>query len=189
MATFEDSIRAAFSPKPPEPSDTLRVADLFCGAGELSQAARRAGVEVVYAEDPDAKARRVYTADTGIRAAPRREKIPFDRISEFDILTVRLPDGSEEQAFGRALRFLRIRRPHAFVLAGDGADDGEFLRLVWEKTHQLGYEISANRGRSAYVVGASCPFPAGEAEDVDDEVESVVRKVVAAVRAKAMGED
>ena len=62
----------------PSPSATLRVADLYPNTGELSQVVRDAGLDVVYAHEPDSSG-----------------KLNFDRIPDFDFLTVTLPSGAE----------------------------------------------------------------------------------------------
>ena len=152
--TFKDAVASVFMPAPPTPSDTLRVADLFCGTGELGLAAKNAGLSVVYAEEPDADARQIYAASIGVTPQGIAANIVFDQIPSFDILMASLPDAETERvkAFSRALRFLRIRRPDAFVLMGDAQHAGDkFLKLVQDKTQRMGYTAT----RVAIVPGMS----------------------------------
>ena len=132
---FGDAVQAVARPGAPLLPDVLRVADLYCGDGTLGRAARSAGLEVVCAEEPDAQARRDAN---GVRVEPVRRRLDFDRIPAFNIL---LASVSPAGAFDHALRFIRVRRPQAFVLMGRG--DDAFLRAVREKTRRLGYEVRA----------------------------------------------
>ena len=122
---------------PPSPSGVLRVADLYSDAGELDSAARSIGLEVVYAHQPG----EIVGDISG-----------HDQIPPFDLLTVNLPDGAWEEAFAFALRFLRVRRPVAFLLASvsETHADDDFARTVQEKTRRLGYRVDGNRG---FIVG------------------------------------
>ena len=69
-------------------------------------------------------------------------------VPPFDLLAVNLPGGDWGEAFSFALRFLRVRRPVAFILTGDGA--GEFAPPVQERTGRLGYRVDGNGN---FVVG------------------------------------
>ena len=106
-------------------------------------------------------------------------KLNFDRIPDFDFLTVTLPSGAEGNAFAYALRFLRVRRPWAFILASEERDgDGEFLWRVQDKTWRLGYEINrTNTGNGLSLVigtlGRDLPPSSG-----DPLRESLVERLV-----------
>ena len=63
-------------------------------------------------------------------------------VPPFDLLAVNMPDGDWGEAFSFALRFLRVRRPVAFILTGDGA--GEFAPQAQERTRRLGYRVDGN---------------------------------------------
>lgn len=140
-------------PKSPPSATRYRVADLYSGTGELSTAVRDAGLDVVYQHDPD---------DNG--------KLNFDNIPDFDFLTANMPDTDERRkdALALALRFLRVRRPWAFVFAGEERDgDSEFLWHVQDKTWRLGYEINrTNTGNGLSLVigmlGQDLPTPSGD---------------------------
>ena len=119
------------------PSGVLRVADLY--AGELGHAARSIRLEVVYTHQPGETVGDISG---------------YDQIPPFDVLCANLPDGAWEEAFTFALRFLRVRRPAAFLLVGAQAD---LLHPVQERTQRLGYGVSGNDG---FIVGViwSEPF-------------------------------
>ena len=173
--TFNDAVRAVFRPAPPPPSDTVRVADLYCGTGELSLAAQAVGLSVVYAEEPDIRVRQEYASRMGFTPDGCVENISFDRIPPFDVLTASLPEPlGQEQAFSRVLRFLRIRRPEAFMLMGEKTTTvpnngaAEFLQLIRDKTRRLGYQVMGGNedfgvpddgsSNSACVVGSLRPI-------------------------------
>ena len=142
---FDDAVRAVFGPaKPPlSPSGKLRVANLYCGAGALSQAAIEAGMEVVYAHDPNKRVRTSYERKIGL--APDDGELPdFSIIPSFDIVLATLPQDGIEDALSFVLRYLRVRRPDTFVLVGPVEDNEQALvTLVREKTQSLGYQVAS----------------------------------------------
>ena len=109
----------------------------------MSQAAREAGMEVVYAHDPNKRARTVYEKKIGL--APDENAIPnFENIPAFDIVLASLPKDDIEGAIGFVLRYLRVRRPDTFVLVGPIEDNEQALvTLVREKTQSLGYQVAS----------------------------------------------
>lgn len=149
---FDDTVDALLRPIPPPPSATLRVADLYCGdrelgqLGQLGQAAKDAGLDVVYAREPESAA----------------ERLDFELIPPFDSLTASMPDtngghSGRGDAVDFVLRFLRVRRPAAFLLMTKNLNGGGkgFLRSVRSKTNQLGYRVNnAGQNGHAFVVGA-----------------------------------
>ena len=148
---------------PPSPDGVLRVADLFSDAGNLGSAAREAGLEVV------------YTHQSGETVG---DISGYDQIPPFDLLTVNLHDGECEEAFAFALRFLRVRRPVAFLLASVSETDvdDDFVRTVQEETRRLGYRVDGNHG---FIVGtlwqdAFLWFP-------DDTARSVMERLAQAI--------
>ena len=127
---FNNIVDALVRPAPPPPSATLRVADLYCGDGELGQAAEDAGLDVVYRREPESPT----------------EYLDFKRIPPFDFLTASMPDTDDGrgEAVDFVLRFLRVRRPAAFLLMGkdlNGSGEG-FLVFVRGKTRRLGYRVN-----------------------------------------------
>ena len=119
------------------PSATLRVADLYSGTSEISTAAREVGLDVTYEHDPD-----------------DHRNPDFDLVPAFDILTATLPSRQRADALDRILRFLRVRRPWAFLLV-DTKDDNQFLLKLQDKTDRLGYRINrtSESGLLSFVVG------------------------------------
>lgn len=133
------TVDALLRPRTPFPSSgILRVVDL----GGMSEAAGDAGLEVVYA----------HPADEEILDISDQGHIP-----PFDLLAADLSDNPDD-VFTLVLRFLRVRRPVAYVLAaawgGIGAD---FLRAVEDRAGRLGYRHSHVPG--AFIVGVLWPEP------------------------------
>ena len=119
---------------------------MYCGHGELGQlglAAEDAGLDVVYRREPESPT----------------EHLDFELIPPFDFLTASLPDADDERkdAVDFVLRFLRVRRPAAFLFMTENLNGGGrgFLRSVRGKTNQLGYRVNnAGQNGHAFVVGA-----------------------------------
>ena len=95
--TFPTAVARALKPSSP---DIRKVADLFCGTGGTTIAARAEGLEVVYAEDQDALMRDVYKSNTRLIASEHIEVINFDKIPDFGLLVSQVPD---DAAFERVL--------------------------------------------------------------------------------------
>ena len=124
---LSDAVDGLFGPTPIDKhSATFRVAVLYDGTGELGQAIRDAGLEVVYTREPDSPT----------------EDFDFDRVPAFDFLIANLP-GDSRDVLEFALRFLRVRRPAAFVLTGkERIDTGtEFERFFRGRAEQIHYEL------------------------------------------------
>ena len=157
-----------------EYSATLRVADLYGSTGELRRAAENVGMDVVYAHEPD------YP----------RERVDFEQVPDFDFLTATLPEIDErrEDALLFALRFLRVRRPTAFVFVGGRGIDAEagYLRVFRRRAEQLGYRVTSMASGSGFtfILGTppwtSSPLlsdHAAGAEDADLLVRAVLEWV------------
>ena len=144
---FDNAVRAVLRPSQPQasPSGKLRVANLFCGTGQLSQAAVEAGMEIAYAHDANisSRGRAAYERKYGFRPDDN-ELLNFADIPAFNILLATLPASNIEGAIDFVLRYLRVRRPDTFVLVGpNGENDQALATLVREKTQNLGYQIAA----------------------------------------------
>ena len=127
------TVDALLRPRTPlPPSHVLRVAVCGDGDGALALVVRDAGLVVAYAPAP---------------GVPIGDISDQSHVPPFDILAA----GAREEAFAFALRFLRVRRPVAFVLVGQDDIEAEFLGSVQEQTRRLGYRVD---GRGAFVVGA-----------------------------------
>ena len=125
------------------------VADLFGGIGGVHLAAHNAGLEVVYAYEPDAEARDIYAANTGLTPDDTPpDAYTFDHVPPFQLLVAGLPaDGTWADAFAFVLRCLRVRRPAAAVLQGPPEADpdqwAQFLEHVRGQTARLGYRTDS----------------------------------------------
>ena len=142
--TIGNTVDALLRPRTPlASSGVLRVAVLndAPAGGISSTAVQDAGLVVVYAPQPGE-----VVGDISDQS----------HIPPFDLLAVNLSNGAEEEAFAFALRFLRVRRPVAFVLAGQDDIEAGFLRDVQDRTRRLGYRID---GKRTFVVGALWPEP------------------------------
>ena len=174
MATddsFQDAIGntldALVRPRVAPPADgVLRVAILRSGdtSAGLAEYAELAGLRVVYVNQGE------EVGDISDQSV----------VPPFDLLAVNLFDGAQEEAFAFALRFLRVRRPVAFILAGENA--GEFAPQAEERTRRLGYRVD---GKGAFVVGALRPelftWPS------EPTAQAVMMRVARSARANAGG--
>ena len=135
---------ALVRPRTAPPDDgVLRAVVLHPGraATALSGHVEQAGLRVVYAQSG---------ADLGNIA-------DHGQVPAFDILAVDLPDDGWQEAFGLALRFLRVRRPGAFLLLNRGGNiDEEMLLSIQYTTERLGYQLSAHGN---LLVGGLHPGP------------------------------
>lgn len=159
------TVDALLRPRTPFPtSGILRVADL----GGMSDAARDAGLEVVYA----------HPAGEEILNISDQSRVPA-----FDLLAADLGDNPDD-VFAFALRFLRVRRPVAFLLvdeANGGNIGAEFLGTIEAQTQRLGYRIY---GQDAFVVGAlwSEPFMRPDEATSQAVLEKMAKLVLANIK-------
>ena len=153
-----------FRPVPEPIPDMLRVGDLFAEIGGTAAAARQLGLEVVYAVEGDADARRAYTENTGLRPRARIPRL-FDNVPPFEILVVNLPgEATDDDAlerrrspFQEAARLLRVRRPLGVIFRGPSgwgaiAVTGELERISYTTT-------MGDCGGHPFVVGTLRPDP------------------------------
>ena len=147
---FEDAVRNVLGPVAPEttnrpPSGKLRVANLFYGAGTLTQAAIDAGMEVVYAHDPwgTEKTKNAYGKKFGL--TPYNTELPnFQEIPRYDVVVGELREETIEEELRFVLRFLRARRPDAFVLVGPkDVNEQALATIVRERITGLGYVVAS----------------------------------------------
>ena len=123
---FRDLVDAMTTPKPP-PSATIRVAELHFGNRGLAPAIRTAGMEVAATLD-------------GTRELP-----DFDTMPPFDLVVA---DVTEEPSQWQAsidyvMRFLRVRRPVAFMLLGHS--DEQLRTRMMAASQPYGYEVERTR--------------------------------------------
>ena len=93
----------------------------------------------------------------------------YDHAPPFDLMCVNLPEGAQAAAFALALRFLRVRRPAAFLILGADYAGGLTERILaqCQATHLSNCNVHV-RGCQTIVVGML---------DDDDVVESALWQV------------
>ena len=174
---IERTIQKLLLPRVPATDGFLRCADLYCGDGDMADAAIAAGLEVSYAYDPglDASARAEYLDRFGIE--------PFDGIThqsvmsapDFHVLLLRLgPDALTipeqpprtkirkfEPPVKHAMQFLYVRKPVGFLMAGEDLPDGLFedvLNTISEEVIRWRYTLDHRTwGRSSAIMGVIYP--------------------------------
>ena len=158
---YNDAVDGLFGPTPIDKhSATFRVAVLYDGTGELCQAIRDAGLEVVYTREPDSPT----------------EDFDFDRVPAFDFLIANLPGSKPLDALQFALRFLRVRRPAAFVLVSEARVQKRFMDHFRGRAKQLVYQISDATfdGSNSRIIAVGTPphipfsWPCGDPVDASD---------------------
>ena len=128
----DDMVNALLGPKTKATHNS--VADLFGGIGGVNLAASVAGLEVVYAYEPDATSQRTFTPLTR-ESRPTHtppDSYTFDHVPPFRYLIASLPaKGAWADTFGFVLRFLRVRRPAVAIMHGAlEADPGQWSRVL-----------------------------------------------------------
>lgn len=109
------------------PSATVRVAEVHFGDRSLAPAIEAAGMEVAASLDG------------------KRERPDFDVMPEFDLVVASVPDSPDEweESVRFIMRFLRVRRPEAFVILGCMED---ILKDSMDSVSEpYGYEVSQSR--------------------------------------------
>lgn len=139
MDAIGRTLQRLVRPRVAPPDDSvLRAAVLYDDAGDLAQEVQDGGLEVVYT---------LATADVpSTVGADLVELVP-----PFDWLCTNVPAGAEQEALSLTLRFLRLMRPHIFMLDGQGDYGDDFLQTVQDRTRQLGYNVEWS---SRFIVGA-----------------------------------
>ena len=147
-----NTVSALLRPQtPPSPSGVLRVATLNDDDEALADAARAAGLEVVY----------VHKSGDDYPAAGSDLSV-YDRIPPFDLLCANLPEDGQREAFTLAVRFLRVRRPAAFLLLGADYAGGLTERILTQ-AKRLRYQTGVHvRDMETAIVGTQ--NDAGNAE-------------------------
>ena len=136
---------------------TPRMADLYCGIGGASLAAKNLGIDVVYAHEPDDEARRVYEKNIGIHPDRKINGGTIVKTPAFDLLYVclrELPNGVEDVEYGKgtlfpkALRYVYARRPLGVVVeAPEGLNElagGRVLMSMGLQLVKMGYGATHN---------------------------------------------
>lgn len=140
---FFDLLDALTVPEP-EPSATIRVAEVHFGGKVLAPAIRAAGMEVVATLDA------------------RSELPDFDTMKPFNLVIADVPTDSDEwdKATSYMMRFIRVRRPVAFVIL-DHTEE-ELRRVMLSKSQPYGYDVSStNRDELDFIAGVLDRAPEG----------------------------
>ena len=141
---FLDLVDDALVPSP-EPSAVIRVAEFHFGDGRLAPAIEATGMVLVTSLDAT------------------RETPDFYMMADFDLVLADVPSDSGKWAEANQflLRFLRVRRPAAFVVVGCAE---EMFRLsLAGASRPFGYEVSINRQEGPeFVAGVHEREPEGE---------------------------
>lgn len=174
---IERTIQKLLLPRVPASTAFLRCADLYCGDGEMADAAVAAGLEVAYAYDPSLGmgAQADYLGRFGVE--------PFDGIThqsvmsapDFHILLLRLgpdvltvPEQSPrakirkfEPPVKHAMQFLYVRKPVGFLMAGEDLPDGlieDVLNTIQEEVVRWRYILDHRTwGKSSAIMGVIHP--------------------------------
>ena len=155
---LRDTIRRLARPQTPAAATgILRLACLYDDDGALGDAARSIGLDVVYVHQ---------SGDDW--PAEGDDLSVYGHAPPFDLLCACLPEGAQVEAFTLALRFLRVRRPAAFLLLGADFAGGLTERIL-AQAKQLTYQSGVHvRDSQAVIVGTL---------DDDDVVESALWQV------------
>ena len=171
--TFDDMVDAILQPKTSSTSDTLRCADLYCGDGEMSQAALDADLDVVYAYDPDEDVCEAYLDKFGHEPFSGSIGDSVQVAPEFDLLLVRLnanaltPSkrgrGKKNTPIQHAMEFIRARKPTGVLFVGEELSR-QLLDDIWSTTYKewerLNYNATCHiEGSLGAIVGAQSGEP------------------------------
>ena len=127
----------------------------------MSNAARSIGLDVVYAH----RAGDDWPVEGDDLSV-------YDHAPPFDVLCINLPEGVQVEAFTLALRFLRVRRPAAFLILGADYAGGLTERIL-AQAKQLTYRTGVHvRDNQTVIVGTL---------DNDDVAESALWQVAEVV--------
>ncbi len=155
---FDDEAGPLLVPPFEKRKGPLKAADFFCGIGGFHVAARNTGVDVVWACDIDAEARRAYRANFDLDPeGDIREIAPVD-LPDYDLLFAGFPCqpfsiiGSKRgfadprgTLFFELLRFIREHRPQAIILENVkqlvSTQKGAVLKRIVADLESLGYTV------------------------------------------------
>lgn len=151
-------VSARDSSRPSPDLGVLRCADFFCGIGGFHVAARNLGLNVVFACDIDAQARRAYYANFDLRPAGDITPILPNDVPDFDLLFAGFPcqpfsiigqrrgfNDPRGTLFFQMLRFIRDKRPAGIVLENvkqlSTIGKGQVLRRILDEISGMGYTV------------------------------------------------
>ena len=154
---FLDLVDEMTAPRP-SPSATIRVAEVHFGGAGLAPAIEAAGMSIVASLD-------------GTRDLPN-----FGMMPEFDLVITDVPptENGWTDAIQFLLRFLRVRRPVAFVVFG--CTEEMFRIAMTGASRPYGYTVSISRQDGlGFIAGISEREPEEETWEKIDEVVMNIR--------------
>lgn len=136
----------------------LKCIDLFSGIGGFHYAAKNLGLDVVFASDIDADARKAYQHNLGLAPLGDIVAIPVEDIPDHDILLAGFPcqpfsiignqrgvNDSRGTLFLEILRIVKAKRPAGIVLENvkqlKTAQHGEILKQITDGLREFGYTV------------------------------------------------
>ena len=157
---FDSMVESLLTPPIPAHDGPLRCVDLFCGIGGFHVAAKRLGLEVVFACDIDEEARKAYQQNFNLVPNGDIVKLSADQIPEHELLFAGFPCQpfsiiGQRQGFAdprgtlffEIMRILRAKRPQGVVLENvkqlATADDGKVLERIKTDLRGLGYTVDS----------------------------------------------
>ena len=135
---------------------SFRVADLSCGLGTVSLAARNLGMETVFATENNERARELYKENFGFLPLEGVTRGDITKASEIDILclTLRdLPDSvasiTDDGLVALAFQLADARKPFGIVLEAPieitHFKEGQILSAIYKELRDMGYEAQDSR--------------------------------------------
>lgn len=188
------TVQNLLRPRQPATTGYLRCADLYCGDGEMADAAVKVGLDIAYAYDLDATIADAYTEKFGIGPFSGNTDYSISSAPNFHVLLMRLhsnalnvPEQPKraklrklEMPVEHAMRFLYVRRPVGFLFVGRNLPDGftwDVLNVIQEEALRWGYafECKEENGISAIagVAHSMGPFPWPKPLTLDATVKAV----------------
>ena len=139
-------------------SNNVTCVDLFCGIGGFHQAAKNAGIKVVFASEIDDNAKKAYRENYGLEPYGDIKTINASEIPDHDILCAGFPcqpfsiigsrkgfDDERGVLFFEIERILKAKLPRGVILENVkrlvSADKGEILRSIIKCLENLGYKV------------------------------------------------
>jgi DNA (cytosine-5)-methyltransferase 1 len=139
-------------------NEKLKVADFFAGIGGLGLGFKKAGFEIVYANDFNKNSCTTYQVNLGDIECNDIKNIDADQLPDFDVFLGGFPcqpysmigkrlglSDERGKVFFQIIRILNAKRPRAFVLENVKHlrlyNKGEVLRQMISNLEWLGYKV------------------------------------------------
>lgn len=139
-------------------NEKLKVADFFAGIGGLGLGFKKAGFEIVYANDFNRNSCKTYQVNLGDIECKDIKDVDPDKIPDFDVFLGGFPcqpysmigkrlglNDERGKVFFQIIRILNAKRPKAFVLENvkhlQLYNEGEVFRQMVNNLEWLGYKV------------------------------------------------